>query len=119
MVKEPNSYSQAIKYKNWCKAMENELKALEENKTWEIVELLQRKKAIGNKWVYKAKFNSDETLERYKARLIAKGYNQIKGIDYTDTFAPVSRMTTLRILIALAATQNKWHLHQMNVQNTF
>lgn len=114
MVKEQKSYTHAIKDKNWCTVMKNELKSLKGNQTWKNVELPEGKRAIGNKWVYKTKFNSDGSLERYKARLVTKGYNQVEGIDYTDTFVPVSRMTTLRTIIALAA-QNKWHLHQMDV----
>lgn len=93
--------------------MNKKLKALKENNTWEIVELPEGKREIGNKWVYKTKFNSDETLERYKVRLVAKGYNQVEGIDYTDTFALVSRMTTLKNLDStsnpkqMAFTSNK------------
>lgn len=78
--------------------MNKKLKVLKENNTWEIVELPEGKREIGNKWVYKTKFNSDETLERYKVRLVAKWYNQVEGINYTNTFALVSRMTTLKNL---------------------
>lgn len=92
--------------------MHKELTALKENNTWKIVELPNGKRAIGCKWVYKTKFNPDGSIEKHKARLIAKGYTQIEGIDYNDTFAPVSRMTTLRTLVAYA-TSKKWHLVKM------
>jgi Reverse transcriptase (RNA-dependent DNA polymerase) len=76
------------------------------------------KKPIGCKWIYKIKYNSDGTIERYKARLIAKGYTQTYGIDYEETFTPVEKMNTVRILLSVAVNQ-KWTLHQMDVKNTF
>jgi hypothetical protein len=68
--------------------------------------------------VYKTKFNSDGSIERYKARLVAKGYTQTYGIDYNETFAPVAKMNTVRILFSIAVN-NSWNLYQMNVKNTF
>lgn len=87
--------------------MEVELKALRENQTWYIVELPPSKKGIGSKWVYKEKFNSDGSLDKYKTRLVVNGYNQVEGIDYIYTFSLVTRMTTLRTLLAIVANQ-KW-----------
>lgn len=98
--------------------MKAEIKALKQNNTWEIVEIPKETKTIGCKWIYKTKLQADGTLDKYKARSVAKGYNQTEGIDYTETFAAVSRMTTLRTLLSLASTE-KWHLHQMDVQNAF
>lgn len=94
------------------------LNSLKDNNTWKIVELPPNKRVIGCKWVYKTKFNPDGSLDKYKARLVTKGYTQVEGMDYTETFAPVSWMTTLRTLLAWAIYQ-KWHLHQMDVQNAF
>ena len=81
--------------------MDEEMAALEANKTWELVPLPEGKKAIGCKWVYKVKHNSDGSISRYKARLVAKGYAQTHGIDYEETFAPVAKMATVRAVIAV------------------
>lgn len=70
------------------------------------------------KWVYKIKYNSNGSIERFKARLIAKGYNQIKGLDYRDTYFPVTNLSIVRLIIALPLINN-WHLHRIDVSNAF
>jgi Reverse transcriptase (RNA-dependent DNA polymerase) len=94
------------------------LKALEQNKTWVIVKLSKGKKLVGCKLVYKIKYKSDGTIQRYKARLVAKGYTQTYSIDYYETFAPVTKMNTVRILFSIAVNHG-CNLYQMNVKNTF
>jgi hypothetical protein len=98
--------------------MDEEMAALDANRTWELVPLLEGKKAIGCKWVYKMKHNSDGSISRYKPRLVAKGYAQTHGIDYEETFAPVAKMATMRVVIAVV-TSRGWVLHQMDVKNAF
>ena len=115
---EPRYYEEAVKDPRWVLAMQQEIKALEENGTWEIVKLSAMKSAIGCKWVYKVKYKEDGTIDRFKARLVAKGYSQIEGIDYQETFAPVVKMVTVRSIIALAAVEN-WKIFQMDVFNAF
>lgn len=117
-MEEPKTFSQASKHPAWLEAMNSELLALEQNDTWDITQLPDGKKATGCKWVYKVKLKADGTLERFKARLVARGFNQTKGIDYFDTFSPVAKLTTIRLLLAIAASQN-WHLQQLDVQNAF
>jgi len=102
-IRIPTSVQEALKYENWIRAMNEEISALERNETWEIVERPKDKKAVGCRWIYTVKYKSDSTLDRYKARLVAKGYAQTYGIDYEETFAPVTKMNTVRIIFSLAA----------------
>ncbi|XP_058746529.1 uncharacterized mitochondrial protein AtMg00820-like [Vicia villosa] len=106
----PKSYNEACKYDCWNKAMQLELSALEKTGTWLIVDLPPNIKPNGGRWVYKIKHHPDGTIERFKARLVAKRYNQIEGLDYFETYSPVAKMTIIRTVIALA-TINNWHLH--------
>jgi len=98
--------------------MDEEMAALDANATWELVVLLEDKKAIGCKWVYKVKHNADGSVSKYKTRLVTKGYAQTYGIDYEETYSPVAKMTTIRVIIAMATTKG-WYLHQMDVKNAF
>jgi len=115
---EPKSYDEAIKFDYWKQVMQLELNALDHTGTWTIVDLPSQVKPIGCRWVYRIKYNADGSIKRYKARLVAKGYNQIKGFDYFDTFSPVAKVTTVRLVIALASI-NHWFLHQLDVNNAF
>lgn len=115
---EPTSYTVARKDPHWRQAMEDELKALEANNTWTLEFLPPDKTAIGCKWVYRIKYKSDGSIDRYKARLVAKGYSQLEGFDFTDVFAPVTKLTTVRTVLSIAAAKN-WPTHQMDVSNAF
>lgn len=106
---EPESFEEAAK---WVKAMEKEIRMIEKNKTWELVD--HSKDRVGVKWIYKTKLNSDGSIQKHKASLVAKGYSQLPGIDYNKTFAPVARLDTIRALIDLAA-QKKWKIYQLDV----
>nr|KYP55961.1 Retrovirus-related Pol polyprotein from transposon TNT 1-94 [Cajanus cajan] len=98
--------------------MDEEFGAIERNKTWELTNLPEGARPIGVKWVYKKKMNVEGEVERYKARLVVKGYRQKKGIDYDEVFSPVTRMESIRLLISLAA-QKQWPILQMDVKSAF
>ena len=102
----------------WQLAMAEEIAALERTGTWDLVSPPPGVRPITCKWVYKIKTRSDGSLERYNARLVARGFQQEQGRDYDETFAPVAHMTTVRTLLAVASVRN-WSVSQLDVQNAF
>ncbi|CAL1399245.1 unnamed protein product [Linum trigynum] len=117
-LEEPRHFRDAVLHEYWREAMQKEVLSLEANGTWTLEYLPPGKRAIDSKWVYKIKYHPDGTVVRYKARLVAKGFTQQEGIDFHDTFAPVAKLVTVRILIALAV-QRGWEMHQLDVNNAF
>jgi hypothetical protein len=87
-------------------------------KAWHLVPPQQGRNIIDYKWVYKIKRKADGNLDRYKARLVAKSFKQHYGIDYEDTFSPIVKSTTIRIILSVAILEG-WHLRQLDVQNAF
>eukprot|EP00873_Tetraselmis_striata_P004193 jgi/Tetstr1/424457/TSEL_014986.t1 len=102
----------------WLEAMHQEYNSLDSRRTWELVVLPGGRKAVKSKWLYKTKHNSDGTTARYKARVVAKGFSQVEGIDYTDTFAPTVKFTTLRVIFSIAA-HHRLHIEQTDVDCAF
>jgi len=103
---DPTSYEEAIKSPNsskWLTAMEDEIRSMSTNKVWDLTEIPKGAKTVGCKWVYKTKKDSRGNIERYKARLVAKGFTQREGIDYNETFSPVSMKDSFRIIMELVA----------------
>lgn len=98
--------------------MNDEIQALTQNNTRVFTPFPPGKKCVGCKWVYKTKFNANGTLERYKVRLVAEGFNQVQGIDFYATYSPVIKLTTVRLILSLASSLNM-HLHQLDVHNAF
>nr|GEU78504.1 ribonuclease H-like domain-containing protein [Tanacetum cinerariifolium] len=115
---EPKSFEEASKHQPWIDAMNSEMDAIYRNNTWDLVELPKGRKAIGSKWVWKIKYKSDREIERYNARLVAKGFNQKKIIFFDETFSPMDKFVSIRCLINLVV-QNGWTLYQMDVNNAF
>ncbi|RVW18267.1 Retrovirus-related Pol polyprotein from transposon RE1 [Vitis vinifera] len=113
-----SEYQEAFKYPKWKAAVDEEVRALEKNGTWEITDLPRGKKPVGCKWIFTVKYKADGNVDRYKARLVAKGFTQSYGIDYQETFAPIAKLNTVRVLLSLAANLD-WSLHQLDVKNAF
>ncbi|KAM1452490.1 hypothetical protein ACFX2I_039449 [Malus domestica] len=115
---EPATYKSALKVPVWYSAMQEEIEALYSQNTWSLVDLPPNKNLVGCKWVFKIKRNADGSIARHKARLVAKGFSQEQGLDYGETFSPVVKPTTVRLVLALAAQFN-WPLRQLDVKNAF
>ncbi|KAM1902395.1 hypothetical protein ACFX14_031111 [Malus domestica] len=118
---EPRTFTEAMSSSEaplWKEAIKSEMESIMENNTWELVDLPPGSKPIGHKWIFKKKLKADGTIDKFKARLVAKGYRQKEGLDYFDTYSPVSRITSIRTLIAIAAVYN-FDIHQMDVKTAF
>jgi histone deacetylase 1/2 len=103
---------------HWQGAMDEEYNALMQNKTWRLVPPQRGTNIIDCRWIYKIKRKADGTIDRYKARLVAKGFKQRYGIDYEETFSPVVKIATVRLVLALAVSKG-WSLRQLDVKNAF
>lgn len=105
-------------WSKWKGAIHEELDAHERNHIWTMVDPPSNRKLVGSKWIFKIKFNSDGSLDRYKARLVAQGFSQVEGIDFHETYAPVVRHTTIRIILAMA-NRCDWLVWQLDVCTAF
>jgi hypothetical protein len=115
---EPTCYSQAAKHPAWRDAMNNEFDALLQNGTWTLIPPTSTMNIVGCKWVFRLKRKADGSIDRYKARLVVKGFHQQPGIDLGDTYSPVIRPTTIRLVLSLAISSG-WPIRQIDVQNAF
>ena len=115
---EPPTFHVASRFPHWVEAMDSEYNSLLKQNTWSLVPLPFGKNVVHCKWVYKIKRGSDGSIARYKARLVAKGFLQQYGLDYEETFSPVVKPATVRIILALAI-QNHWSLKQLVMSNAF
>ena len=121
LLQTPTTFTDAVSSSDkskWKSAMDAEVKSLEDNDVWDLVPLPAGRKTVGSKWVYKIKTGADGLVQRYKARLVAQGYTQKFGTDYDETFCPVVRQESLRVLMALSV-QHSLQLHQMDVTTAF
>lgn len=114
----PYTFQQAASNPHWFKAMKLEIQALEENHIWDLVLKSSNQHIVDCKWLFKVKYNSDGTVERYKARLVAREFTQTLGVDYYDTYAPIAKMITVRLFLTIAASKN-WNVYQLDVSNAF
>lgn len=104
-AREPATFDEAMRgpdKEKWQQAMQEEIDSLKRMGTWKLVEPPEGRKIVGCKWVFKIKYNADGSIARCKARLVAQGFSQIEGVDYTETFAPVARYTSFRVVLTLS-----------------
>ncbi|WZY86902.1 hypothetical protein YC2023_033288 [Brassica napus] len=114
----PRSYEEAMKDKEWKESVGDEAGAMIKNDTWYESELPKGKKAVTSRWIFTIKYKADGKVERKKSRLVARGFTQTYGEDYIETFAPVAKLHTIRIVLSLAVNLG-WGLWQMDVKNAF
>lgn len=117
-TKEPRTIKEALSKPHWQTAMAEEMHTLKSNETWKLVPRQPYMNVVGLKWVFKTKLKADGTVERFKARLAVKGYNQIEGVNFEDTFSPVVKATNIRIVLSIATTLH-WPLKQFDIKNDF
>ncbi|GJW27607.1 retrovirus-related pol polyprotein from transposon TNT 1-94 [Tanacetum coccineum] len=115
---EPKNINGALKDENWVMAMQEELNQFKKNDVWELVPNPMDMTIIGSKWVYRNKLDENGVVTRNKATLAAQGYNQQEGIDYDETYAPIARLESIRILLAYACALD-FKLYQMDVKSAF
>ncbi|KAM2867181.1 hypothetical protein COP2_023124 [Malus domestica] len=118
---DPRNYKETMdsfEYEQWQQIMNEELDSIKKNKVWELVDLPDGRKPIGCKWVLCKKYKLDATLDKFKARLLAKGYTQKPGIEFVDTYSPVAKFTSIHILMAIVASMDL-ELHQLDVKTAF
>ena len=111
---EPKGFTSATKNLAWLATMDEDVEALQTNRTWILVPRPANTNIVGSKWVFRTKYLPDGSIECLKARLVTKGYTQVPGLDYTDTFSPVMKATTVHVVLFLVVT-NKWSLRQLDV----
>lgn len=114
----PKTIQTALEVLEWKGAVVKEMRALEKNNTWELATLPEGHRPVACKWVFNVKFKFDGTLDRYKARLVTKGYTHTYGVDNSETLSPIAKLNTIRVLLSVVVNK-KWPLYQLDVKNVF
>ena len=117
-TQEPKGFTSASKHPSWVVAMDEELDALSSNDTWVLVPHPSCTNIVESKWVLRVKYLADDTVDHLKACLVAKSYSQLPSLDFHDTFSPVVKASTVRLVISPAMSY-QWPLHQLDVKNAF
>jgi hypothetical protein len=115
---EPTTSAQALKNPKWRQAMSEEFNAVIHNGTWKLIPSSSCQNVVGSKWIFRTKQNSDCSVDRYKTRLVAKGFHQRPGVDYYNTFNPVIKPTTIRLVLSIAVSYG-WTLQQLDINNAY
>ena len=118
IIAKPRTVKQALQDPNWKLTMEHEYQALLKNQTWSLVSPPSNAKIIGCKWVFKLKHKPDRSIDRYKARLVAQGFHQTYDIDFFETFSPIVKPCTIRLVLSITTSSN-WPTKQLDVHNVF
>ena len=114
----PDTYEEASAHQVWRDAMMEEYNSIMKNGVWEVVPRPKGKSVVTSKWIYKIKHVANSSIEKFKARFVARGFSQVEGVDYDETFAPVARFTSIKAVISIVAEMG-WKIHQMDVKMTF
>jgi hypothetical protein len=114
----PSCYEEETSHLVWRDAMMKEYQSIMKNDVWDIVPRPEEKFAVTSKWIYRIKHTVDRSIEKHKTRFVARGFSQVEGIDYEETFSLVARYTSIQMIIFLATSMG-WKLHQMDVKTTF
>jgi hypothetical protein len=117
-TRDPETFAETSNHPDWYTTMNEEYRSLMENDTWDLVPLPKGKKLFRCKWVYITKYASNGSVERHKARLVDKGFSQVEGIDYNETFSLVAKMNSIFLVLSLVAS-HKWEVDQMDVKSAF
>jgi hypothetical protein len=115
---DPQSYGEAAENPFWESTMQEEYNSLLENQTWDLVPLPSGRKIFRCRWVYRTKSAADGQINKYKSRLVTKGFQQVHGIDYDETFTPVANMDSIQLALSIAEAKG-WEVHQMYMKNAF
>ena len=114
----PSSFEEAVQQPVWVDAMVEVYDSIIRNSVWDVVPRPRDKSVVSSQWLYKVKQAADGSVEKHKARFVARGFSQVEGINYDENFAPVARYSLIRSMLALSA-QMGWKIHQMDVKTTF
>ena len=115
---DPQTYRKASLDPIWEKSMQEDFKSLQDNETWELAPFPSKRKLVQCKWVYRTKVVVDGSDIKYKSSLVSKVFSQFQGVEYTGTFAPVSKMNSIRLVLAIASSK-RWEVHHMDVKSEF
>ena len=115
---EPSSYEKATSQQVWREAMMEEYSSIMKNDVWEVVSRPEGKSVVTSRWIYKIKHVADGSIDKFKAPFVVRGFSQVEGFDYEETFALIARYTSIRSIIPIAAEMG-WKIHQMDVKTTF
>jgi len=113
----PSSFEEVVQQLVWVDAMVEEYDSIVRNSVWDLVPRLENNSVVSSHWLYKVKQDADGNVEKHKARFVSRGFSQVQGIDYDETFAPIARYSSIRSMLALLA-QMGWKIHQMDVKTT-